>query len=93
MVRTAALPLLLSLALAPYQCAREPDSAKRREETPGEALYGLAVKFRENGDEAAWRATLEYLVVRYPSSRFATTAQAELDARGGAPSGSKTAEQ
>lgn len=91
MVRAFALPLLLSLSLAPYQCAREPDSAMRREETPGEALYGLAESFRESGDERAWRATLEYLVARYPSSRFAVTARADLDDdKASAP---KTAEQ
>lgn len=74
-------PLVLSLALAPYQCAREPDAASRREETPGEALYGLAEDFRAKGDEEARRVTLEYLVERYPSSRFAASARADLESR------------
>lgn len=91
MLRFAA-PLVLSLALAPYQCAREPDAAKRREETPGEALYHLAQDFHERGDQEAWRVTLEYLVARYPSSRFATTAKADLT-QAGEPAGTKTAEQ
>lgn len=90
MVRSVLAPLVMSLALAPYQCAREPDSAKRREETPGEALYGLAQDFREKGDVEAWRMTLEYIVARYPSSRFAVTAQADLATDGGA---AKTAER
>lgn len=82
MLRSFALPLVLSFALAPYQCAREADPAKRREETPGEALYGLAMQFREQGNDEAFRSTLEYLIERYPSSRFATTARAELEAEG-----------
>ncbi len=66
------------LAQAPLQCSREPDPELRREETPPEALYGLAERFRSRGDEAARRETLEFLVERYPSSRFAVRARQEL---------------
>lgn len=86
-------PLLLSLALAPYQCAREPDAASRREETPGEALYGLAEDFRARGDEEARRATLEFLIERYPSSRFAVSARADLDSDGAGDRARKAAKE
>jgi len=65
---------------APLQCASEPDPELRRYETPGEALYGLAEQFKSKGDTAAWRATLEYLVARYPNSRFAAMARDDLEA-------------
>jgi TolA-binding protein len=60
------------------QCASDPESELRTNETPGEALYGLAQEFKARGDTAGWRTTLEYLIHRYPSSRFATMAQADL---------------
>lgn len=70
--------LVTSLGLAPYQCAHEPDPAQRREETPGEALYGLATEFHAKGDETSYETTLRYIVRRYPSSRFAVMARADL---------------
>jgi hypothetical protein len=80
MLRSALLPLLLVVAFgwAPLQCASDPDPALRRYETPGEALYGLAKRFRAEGDEHAYRATLQYLVERYPNSRFARMAKSDL---------------
>jgi hypothetical protein len=82
-VRLLALAALAaSLHGAPLQCAGEPDHELRRNETPDEALYGLARSFRSRGDEKAWRDTLEYLVARYPNGRFAARAKQELaDAR------------
>jgi TolA-binding protein len=71
--------LLLSSALfAPVQCASEPPPEERRYETPPEALYELAERFKKSGDTAARRETLEFLVERYPNSRFAKRAEAEL---------------
>ncbi len=64
---------------APYQCGKAPDRSVR-EETPGEALYGLAKKLRAEGDEQGYRTTLRYIVARYPSSRFAVAARADLGA-------------
>ena len=75
----------LVIASAPFQCASDPDPARAREETPGEALYRLAEKFRAEGDEKARRRTLHYLVDRYPSSRFAQTARDDLEAAGDPP--------
>jgi TolA-binding protein len=72
------LSLIAALGWAPMQCAGDPDPSLRREETPGEALYGLAQQFREKGEQDAWRSTLEYLVARYPNSRFAGMAREDL---------------
>jgi outer membrane protein assembly factor BamD (BamD/ComL family) len=74
-----ALTLAFSFANAPLQCASEPEHSLRREETPGEALYGLAQQFKAKGNEQAWRQTLEYLVARYPNSRFAEMARQDLN--------------
>jgi hypothetical protein len=74
----ALLVSLFALGNAPLQCASEPDPSVRRYETPGEALYGLAQQFKARGDQKAWRATLEYLVARYPNSRFAVMARSDL---------------
>jgi hypothetical protein len=75
----ATLVVALGLGGAPLQCASEPEPELRRYETPGEALYGLAQQFKAKGDEAAWRATLDYLIARYPNSRFAVTARHDLE--------------
>jgi hypothetical protein len=75
----ATLFCALSFYFAPLQCASEPDPELRRYETPGEALYGLAQQFKAKGDDAAWRATLDYLIARYPNSRFAVTARSDLE--------------
>ncbi len=72
------LLLAVLLASAPMQCRGEPDFDKRREETPAEALYGLAEQFKAQGNPSAQRETLEYLVARYPSSRFAEMARTDL---------------
>jgi len=73
-----------SAGYAPYQCGRAPDKSVR-EETPGEALYALAQKLKADGDEQGYKTTLRYIVTRYPSSRFAAAAQADLGADAGAP--------
>jgi outer membrane protein assembly factor BamD (BamD/ComL family) len=65
-------------AAAPLQCSREPDPELRKYETPPEALYDLAQRFKEKGDTSAWQDTLHYLVERYPSSRFAERAKQDL---------------
>ena len=69
------LALAFALALAPFQCASEPDPDRRLEDAPEEALLGLAERFAEAGDEDARRSTLEYLVERYPSSHEAERAR------------------
>jgi hypothetical protein len=68
------------LARAPLQCSRDPGAELRREETPPEALYDLAMRFKDKGELRAYRDTLAYLAERYPSSRFAVRAKEELAA-------------
>ena len=75
----------LSIALAPFQCASDPDPSKAREETPGEALYGLSKQFHKQGNEQGREETLRYLVARYPKSRFAVMAKEELEQMGKKP--------
>jgi TolA-binding protein len=73
------LVLALAVAIAPIQCGKSYDPELSKDETPGDALWQLAHRFREEHDEAAARRTLEYLVERYPASRWAVTAREELD--------------
>lgn len=73
-----AVLLAASVLLAPMQCKRDPDPSLRREDTAGDALFGLAQDFKAKGHDEASRATLRYLVERYPSNRHAPAARAEL---------------
>ncbi len=75
-----ALPVALALAsaTAPVQCGHAPDPNERREDTPGDALWQLAQRFHDEHDDAAERRTLQYLVERYPSSRWAPAARERL---------------
>jgi hypothetical protein len=76
-----ALAGLLGLAtLAPLQCPSTPPPERAREESPAEALWLLAERFTAQGDHAARRATLAFLVERYPSSRYAERARIALTA-------------
>jgi hypothetical protein len=77
--RGAAFLLAGALLYAPYQCGKAPERSLR-EETPGEALYGLAQKMKADGDEHGYRTTLRYIVARYPSSRYAAAARIDLSA-------------
>ncbi len=60
------------------QCAREP-AERIREDSPGDALYGLAEDFRAKGNEEALMQTLRFLVEKYPSNRHVPAARAELE--------------
>lgn len=80
--RGVTLLLAGALAYAPYQCGKSPERSAR-EETPGEALYGLAQKMKADGDDQAYRTTLRYIVERYPSSRYAAAARIDLTADAG----------
>jgi hypothetical protein len=77
-----AIALLGSVASAPAQCGRDPDPETATEEGPGEALFGLAEQFREQGNVESRKSTLLYIVKRYPSSRFAARAVQDLEALG-----------
>ena len=76
------LRLVLALALgAPFQCASDPDPNRRLEDTPAEALWNLAERFRAQSDEEARAVALHELVDRYPTSREAERARMVLDGR------------
>lgn len=74
----AGITLAGAFATAPFQCGREIDPGLRQEETAGDALWALAQTFSDAGDRAAERRTYEFLVDRYPSSRYASAARDEL---------------
>ncbi len=82
--------LCFASLLAPFQCggSDEPEAATRLEDTPGEALYRLAVEFDKAGDRPGRVRVLKHLVDRYPKSRFAKTAHEDLIALGELPAGS-----
>jgi hypothetical protein len=71
------------LATAPLQCGHTPDAELREDETPGDALWQLSQRFEAAHDAAGERRTLEYLVERYPSSRWVPSAREELTKLGG----------
>jgi hypothetical protein len=80
-MKALALALALSLSsLAPFQCSK-PDTNKRVEDTPAEALWKLSERFREAGDDDARRLTLETLIEEYPSSREAKRATMALEGK------------
>lgn len=74
----AALVTSLSMSLAPLQCGSRTEPGYVMEDTAGDALWALAADFEKKGDAAAARATLEYLVAHYPSSRYAPAARDKL---------------
>ena len=87
-MRVLAMVLAASFAFAPLQCGTSPDPDRRREDSPAEALLGLAERFGEEGDLDARRTTLEHLIERYPDSREAERARMWLgqdEASAGAP--------
>ena len=73
-----AMALVALFSLAPLQCPSRQTPDLARDETPGDALWGLAQRFAAAGNEPARRATLGYLVERYPSSRWAPAARDAL---------------
>jgi hypothetical protein len=82
-IGTGGLVCALFVSNAPLQCSGEPPPEARRYETPPDALYDLAGRFKKRGDARAYRETLQYLVEKYPNSRFAVRAKDELAADGG----------
>jgi hypothetical protein len=72
------LVVVLAVATAPLQCGKSYDPDLRKDDTPGDALWQLAQRFHDENDEAAARRTLQYLVERYPSSRWAPAAREQL---------------
>lgn len=83
MIRAAAVATLI--AIAPIQCAHDPDPNARREDTAGDALWSMAMQFENEHNDQAAKETLAYLVKEYPSNRHTEAAKAELAKLGGAP--------
>lgn len=83
-MRALLLAASLSLGFAPLQCGSG-DPEDLPSETPPEALYQLSEHFRKQGNEKARVETLEYLIDRYPNSRFAVRAKNELEREREAP--------
>lgn len=76
--RTLAL-LLASGAVAPLQCPARRPVELRHEESPEEALWLLSERFGSSQSVVARRATLEFLIERYPTSRYAERARIALE--------------
>jgi TolA-binding protein len=75
----AVVALWAFAALAPLQCPSREAPSLAREDSPGDALWLLAERFGQQGDVAARRATLTFLIERYPSSRYAERARVALN--------------
>ena len=75
--RTVLLAAALTLGGAPLQCGSGQAEGDRYE-TPPQALYELAERFEKQGDEDGRKKTLEFLIERYPNSRFAVRAKNDL---------------
>lgn len=81
------------IALAPIQCGQPPREHPEFEDSPAEALWDLSERFAAEGDDAARRQTLDYLIERYPSSRFAERARVTLGREGNATPPDETREE
>jgi outer membrane protein assembly factor BamD (BamD/ComL family) len=86
-VALAAVAFAAAGGSAPMQCGHTPEAELREDETPGDALWAMAQKFHDSHDVAAERATLKYLVERYPASRWVDPAKDALAALGGGSDG------
>lgn len=63
---------------APMQCPSDDRPAMRTEADAAEELYVLAGRLRDRGDLAGWRTTIEYLIERFPDSRWAAAGRVDL---------------
>ena len=93
---TRSVAAMLSRAALAASCGRaaavraHPEAELREDETPGDALWQLAQKFHdEHTTSRPRRRTLEYLVERYPASRWhvARAGRARAARRRGADAG------
>lgn len=78
-MKVALLVVALSFLGAPFQCASDPDPARRMEDTPSEALWNLSERFGEQGQDEARLETLREIVRSYSNSREAERARLMLD--------------
>ncbi len=83
--RSVAVMVFVSeLASAPLQCRHPPEPSRRLEETGGEALWSLAMRFNAKHDRQGEREALKMLVERYPSNRRTSAAKERLQQLGDA---------
>lgn len=73
-----ALAGLLGAAAAPMQCPATDREPLVAEPDAPEECYGLAERLRERGDLEGWRTALEYVIERFPDSRWAARARDDL---------------
>lgn len=77
------LPVLAATAFsggaAPMQCPSDDRPGVRTEADAAEELYLSAARLRDRGDMVGWRTTLEYLIERFPDSRFAAAAGVDIE--------------
>ena len=73
------------VSTAPMQCGHTSDAELREDESPGDALWRLAQRFKVAGDAGGERQTLAYLLERYPVSRWRPAARDRLRELGGGP--------
>ncbi len=78
--RTAGFVLagLLAVGAAPMQCPTTDREPLPTYPDAAEECFGLAGRLRERGDLDGWRTALEYVVERFPGTRWAARAQDEL---------------
>lgn len=74
----ASAGLLLLVLGAPVQCPVHREPSRERTTPPADAVYEAAEHLQGLGDEAAHRATLRYIVERYPGTQAAARARDEL---------------
>ena len=66
---------------APVQCG-EPEPIRYADrDDPAEVVFDLGKRLDARGEHGAAAMTWRYLIERYPSSRYAQRARAELEAR------------
>ncbi len=66
------------LGAAPVQCGRTEPIHYAHRDDPAETVYQLGVRLRSRGHEEAAHETWQFLIERYPSSRWAERARDDL---------------
>ena len=72
-----ALAVTLALGSAPMQCPSDHQATETVPEAP-EECYLLAQELLAHGDVDGWRTALQYVIERFPDSRFAARARDDL---------------
>ncbi len=70
---------VLALGSAPMQCPSDDREPLPTSPDAPEECYLLAQRLLEQGDLEGWRVSLQYVVERFPDSRWAARARDDLD--------------